>query len=52
MEKIVKELGLIFAGAASGVLLIALYMEMLHGGIISRAVGAFLSGLTGQGAGA
>ena len=47
MEKIVKELGLIFLGAASGVLLCALYMMMLHGGIISRAVNSFLTGLTG-----
>lgn len=47
METIVKEIGLTILGAASGALVCALYMGMLNGGIISRAVGGFMAGLAG-----
>ena len=46
METIVKEVGLVMLGAASGALIYALYIGMLNGGFVGQAVGNFLTGLT------
>lgn len=47
VEEIVKEIGLTLLDMVPGVVLMALYLGMLHGGTISQAVSNFMTGLTG-----
>lgn len=47
MEEIVKEIGLTLLDMVPGMVLMALYLGMLHGGTISQAVSNFMTGLTG-----